>query len=385
MTVPNVVTLGDLAPLPADLMATIMGEKPVRGFDASHVAFIERAIAGHDAVLKDKPDDLHANYNKALLLLSIGRFEEGWPLFEWRLEVKDSIFKYDWFPIERWDRGDITGKNVLVWLEQGIGDQVMAVSMIPQLAAKAKSVVLMADRRFGEIFARSFPNVEFYKTGCKVPARLKAWDFDCQLSVSDLGSMFRKSFAEFTTEPYLKADPVKMAALRRKYLGKSDGPLIGFSWMSANQNFGLQKSIPPAYFLPLAKMPGATYVSLQYGDHDIDKQAFRDLGADFIDDKSIDPLLSLDDCAAQIAACDMVISVSNSTVHLAGAMGVPVHALVPLGHGRVWYWHTGMNPSPWYPSVQIHRCEKVDDWSYAINSAWQAAFKGMHNVRSRAA
>ena len=347
-------------------------------FPLEHLLFIHNAIGELDGVLSQKPDDLHANYNKAMLLLSIGEFERGWKLFEWRFKILNSIFSYEWFPVPRWDyKSDVTGKHVLVWLEQGIGDQIMGASMVPDIAAKAASVTLMADRRFADLCRRSFPaNVEFYKFGDPISPRLKAWDYDCQLSMADLGFMFRKKFEDFPGVTFLKPDADKVAALRAKYKkAGGDRPLVGFSWMSANVKYGALKSIPPDDYIGVLKDKDVQYVSLQYGDNPIDMDMLRQRGAEFIVDPSIDPLISLDDSAAQIAAMDHVVSVSNSTVHLAGAMGVPTTAMIPVGHGRVWYWFTAMDHSCWYPSVRLRRTKSPDYWRDIVGETAQDIFR----------
>lgn len=337
-------------------------------FPKDHMAFMENALAGQDALLAKKPGDLGATYNKALMLLSIGRFEEGWPLFESRLKITDAIFSYDWFPVRRWEGENIAGKSVLLWLEQGVGDQVMAASMLPDLIAKGCDITVLADGRFAPLFRRSFPQITFYKTGDRVPERLRNWSFDVQFSVSDIGYIFRKDFDDFPRTAYIKPDPNKVAKLRAAY--KTDSrPVIGFSWMSAELKRGVLKSIPPQLFGALLQHDNCKYVNLQYGDNDADMSVFDAMGCNYIVDRSIDPLLSLDDCAAQIAACDMVVSSSNSTVHLAGAMGVETSVIVPIGHGRAWYWFTSMRDSPWYPSLKIHRCPKIDQWEVPIVEA----------------
>ncbi len=343
-------------------------------FSDEHMGFINTAIAERDAILAKDPQNIEARYNKALMLLSVGQFSEGWPLFDVRCELPDAIHKYDWFPVPRWDGSDITGKHVLLWLEQGIGDQIMAMAMVQRLADKAATVTMLADRRFRDICKRTFSsNVQFHMVGEHITPRLAKWDFDCQLSVTDLGRMFLRTGDDFNSKPYLKANPEKIAELRRKY--KTDErPLIGFSWMSTNARFGNLKSIPPDQMRKLLSFKEFNYVNLQYGDNDSDEAALRALGCEFITDSSIDPLISLDDSAAQIAAMDMIVSVSNSTVHFAGALGVETIALVPLGHGRVWYWFTEHDNTPWYDSVKICRANKPGDWSDAIGNAFTRLF-----------
>ena len=340
-------------------------------FDQDHMDFIRKCIAERDAVLAEKPDDIEAKYNKALMLLSIGEFTEGWPLFDIRTELPNAIHKYSWFPVPRWDGSDISGKHVMLWLEQGIGDQIMAMSMLGRLAEKAASVVLLADRRFYDIVKRSFPaNVQMHRVGDHIPSRLRKWDFDCQISMSDMGQMFLRTGDDFNNKPYIKPDPALVEHFRRKYNKRPDRKLIGFSWMSANAQCGALKSIPPAIFERLLHFGGADFVSLQYGDNQDDLREFRKMGCDFVNDNDVDPLVSLEESAAQIAAMDMVVSVSNSTVHMAGAMGVKTLVLVPVGHGRAWYWFTGYNQAPWYDSVTVCRADDTEDWSDAINKAY---------------
>ena len=291
-------------------------------------------------------------------------------MFDVRCEVPGAVYSYDWFPAARWDGGDLTGKHVLLWLEQGIGDQIMGMSMIQRLLDKVASCVLMADRRFAPICRRTFPKAEFYRVGDHVPRRLRDFDFDCQLSVTDLGRMFLPTGVDIMGTPFLQPNIGKVAELRRKYKN-GDKPLVGFSWMSANDRTGFLKSIPPAQFKQLLGFSNLQYVNLQYGDNSEDLAAFRALGCDFIHDTDIDPLVSLDDSAAQIAAMDIVVSVSNSTVHFAGAMGVKTYALIPIGHGRVWYWFTDHERTPWYDSVQICRSESPGEWAEPIDKAWR--------------
>lgn len=337
-------------------------------FTDEHMGFINEAIAERDATLAKDPDNVEARYNKALMLLSIGKFSEAWPIFDVRFKV-DPIFSYDWFPVPRWDGTDITGKHVLVWLEQGIGDQIMSMAMVERTAAKAASVVLMADRRFAALCRRTFPNVEFHRVGDPLPERMKTWDFDYQLSMSDMGQMFLRTGDDFNSGAFLKPDAEKVARLRHRY-GKSGKPLVGISWVSQNPRYGNLKSMSPDEFKVLLQFKQFQYVVLQYGASDADIAALRAVCPDLIYDPTIDPLLNLDDSASQIAAMDLVVSVSNSTVHFAGAMGVKTLALVPIGHGRVWYWFTGYSKSPWYDSVTICRSEDHNNWMQAITKAY---------------
>jgi len=83
----------------------------------------------------------------------------------------------------------------------------------------------------------------------------------------------------------------------------------------------------------------------------------------------IDNMNDLDGLAALIAACDLVVTVSNTTAHLAGALGKPTWVFVPYLQGRIWYWFKDQSDSPWYPQLHIKRQERGQSWGDAIASA----------------
>ncbi len=110
-----------------------------------------------------------------------------------------------------------------------------------------------------------------------------------------------------------------------------------------------------------------TFVNLQYGDCQTELDALqREHGITVINDPAIQPFGDLDPVAAQVAAMDLVISVSNTTVHLAGALGIPSWVMVPRGLGRLWYWFRGIERSPWYAGTVLHTPESDNDWDKVI-------------------
>ena len=121
---------------------------------------------------------------------------------------------------------------------------------------------------------------------------------------------------------------------------------------------------------PLLRQPGHVWVNLQYGDvgTEIAQLAERH-GIAVHRDPEIDPTQNLDGLAAQIAALDAVVSSSNSTVHLAGALGRPCHVLLPAGRGRMWYWPREGETSPWYASIRLLRQQTAGDWSAVVTRA----------------
>ena len=140
--------------------------------------------------------------------------------------------------------------------------------------------------------------------------------------------------------------------------------MIGISWKSKNRKFGKFKSTFLDHWEGFLSrfQQDCFFISLQYGDVDNELDAFfGKSGIKIYRDKDIDPLESLDDFAAQVSALDLVISTSNTTVHMAGALGKPVWTL--LHYVPDWRWMLGRSDSPWYPSMTLFRSRKLGDWS----------------------
>jgi hypothetical protein len=116
--------------------------------------------------------------------------------------------------------------------------------------------------------------------------------------------------------------------------------------------------------------PGAFFVNLQYGDCTQEIEAARAAtGVAVYSDPGIDAMKDLDGFAAQVRAMDMVVSTSNTTVHFAGAQNVPCWTLLPAGPGALWYWFTGREDSPWYPSMRLLRRAVDGTWRDLIARA----------------
>jgi ADP-heptose:LPS heptosyltransferase len=117
----------------------------------------------------------------------------------------------------------------------------------------------------------------------------------------------------------------------------------------------------------ILRVPGITFVSLQYGPHSTDIEAARKrTGANIVIDSTIDSSGDLDGFAAQVAAMDLVISVSNTTVHMAGALARPVWVLTPTGPGAHWYWFRERADSPWYPAARLFRQDTRGSWEEPV-------------------
>jgi tetratricopeptide (TPR) repeat protein len=340
------------------------------------------AIISYERAVELKPDFYGAKTNKAQALLSLGRLSEGWKVYRHRFDQKFLASKRRAFPYRQWDGRADGSLRLLLWTDQGLGDEVLYASMIADAQARVGRCILECHPGVAAMFQRSFPNIAVVARS-KTPSPLIA-DFkpDVQLPLAELAELFRPDVASIPRHRgYIMPDAHARTALRAKYAALAEGRrIVGISWKSENPNSGHHKSVPLPRWTPVLRVPGVLFVSLQYGRTTTDlEEAARASGVKVVHDPEVDPLASPDLSAAQIAAMDLVISTSNTTAHFAGAMNTPVWTLVPTGAGAFWYWFLERTDSPWYPSMRLFRQSKAGEWSGAIDAvaaelnAWASA------------
>ena len=260
--------------------------------------------------------------NLACSLLALGKFDEGWPMYEQMLRSdrgRHTVFvQNSQYPV--WHGEPLDGKSVLVSAEQGIGEQIMFATMIDRLTGAGARVGYVCDERLVPMIERSMPGVQVFAAQIGDP---EPEGFDYFLPVGSLAPRFLHSAADFPRcKGFLSPDEDFTAELRDRYRDGHDGPVIGISWRSASGLVGIQKNAPLALWTPIFNLPGCRFISVQYGDvRDDVAKARKDLGVEIDVDPDVDAMKSIDRNAAQIAACDLIISISNATLHIAGACG----------------------------------------------------------------
>ncbi|MBX7199588.1 MAG: tetratricopeptide repeat protein [Rhodospirillaceae bacterium] len=326
----------------------------------------EAARGYYDRILARQPDDADTHYQRAGSLLSQGHFAEGWIELLWRFKRRESYGMYGRLKYPYWQGEDLAGKKIMVWTEQGLGEALILGTMLPDLFARGAEVVLVCTPRLVPLFKAAFPTIGLIPMGeGPVDPALKA-NVSFQASVSELGRRLRPSFAAFPQKPYLVADPTLTQALRYKYTAVAQGRrIVGISWFSKSPGAEAEKTPSLAHWAHILKTPDILFVSLQYeyGRCAADLAAFaRDFGVPVFSDPAVDPMRDLVAFAAQVAAMDLTVSVSNTTVHFAGALGKPVWTMIPSNRGRPWHWFVDRDDSPWYPHVRMFRQPPAGPW-----------------------
>jgi tetratricopeptide (TPR) repeat protein len=313
-------------------------------------------------------DDAIANYGLGNLELSQLNFSDGWRGYEyrWTSEGFDSpplvTIKPSWL-------GAAQQGSLLVWSEQGIGDQILYSSMLNELAEFCQRNVISLDKKLLPIFRRSFPNYEFINKEDPISEDI----YEEHIPIGSLGGIFRNSLEDFQRahHPYIFDDVARTQSIRSRSDFKNK-ITCGVSWGSSNWKVGDDKSIPIQDLYPILKMNNIEFVNLQYGDTKRTLLRVKEeIGKKILNLDEIDLFKDVDGALSIIAACDIVVTSSNSTAHLAGALGKETLLLVPYSVGRFWYWHAVDGKSIWYPSVKVFEQEHQGDWSAPVNAVKQ--------------
>lgn len=374
--------LGRLKPAEADARAAV-GAEPgfAAGWNTLGSVLMARGKAGEaldafEQAIDADGDAPQARFNRSVALLTLGRLAEGWDGYELGWAVPSGRFPRAEFPQPLWDGRPLGDGSLLVWGEQGLGDELMFASLIPQLAGEGVRVVLDCDARLAPLLSRGLchdlphclPGVTVVARSEPPDERLTAPDVVAQIPAGSLPRLMRRRIEDFAgRQPaFLKADPGRVAELRRRLEDRrGDGRrLIGVSWSSKNAAVGHLRSIPLTRLAHALEQPGVRLVSLQYGD------VAAEAAAAGVTDPGLDAWGDIDGLAALIAAMDLVVSVDNSTVHLAGGLGRPAWALLP--HAAEWRWMQGRQDTVWYPSVRLFRQTAPGDWDGVLREVGEA-------------
>jgi tetratricopeptide (TPR) repeat protein len=322
------------------------------------------SLRGFERVKRIQPGHAKSMWNGGLVRLSLGEFQRGWADYEWRFDVKPqdrTIDADNTFDATR----DVTAR-VLVWGEQGVGDEVMFGSMLGEFRGWCGKMLVQMDKRLIPLFRRSLPqDVEFYERGSVVSEGL----YDSHIPIGSLGLHLRPSRESFEGHrgAYLKADPDRVRALRESF-GLVEGErLIGVSWRSSNPETGAGRSLPLWELAQVLGGEGRRLVNLQYGsvqEEIAEAQARCGIRVEQVPD--LDCQNDLDGLAALIMVCDEVVSIGNATAHLAGALGQRTTVLLP--YSPSWRWMAKGEESPWYQSVRLLRQAERGDWLSVIQA-----------------
>ena len=304
-------------------------------------------------------------YNLALLNLLLTDFEKGWGLYEKRDHIKHYLSLRNTSNKPYLDKISKEIKKLLIIGEQGLGDQILFSSVINDLLKFKYQLIVKIDFRLINLFKRSFPEVHFVSMNdiCDHSS------YNYEILMGSLQKFFRNKISDFNlvTYPFIVPDEIKTRKFKSN-VNKEKKYICGISWLSKNDKVGNSKSLKLAQLLPILKIPNIIFVDLQYGDTFLERTALeKTSNIKLYKFEDVDSFNDIDSLTSIINACDIVVTSSNVTAHIAGSIGKNTCLLAPRSRGRIWYWHYGHKQSLWYPSVQIFTQDEEGDWSTPVN------------------
>ena len=316
-----------------------------------------KAIEWHHRALSLDPVHPEAQLNLANCHLKQSQFVQGWPGWEYRFDVSAEACSRLKTSKLRWN-GEGKPTRLLIWPEQGVGDQLFWGGLLRELVEVAEEVIAQLDARLIPLMQPLHPTIRFVSADVEVPEA----QYDMQIPFGSLGRLFRNAESDFPERQcYVEVDASHVNSWRQ-LLAPHGQKLCGVSWKSRNHRIGHHKSLALENLAPCLREPGVVYVNLQYGDVASEIQRLKQsTGIEIVQPKGLDIYNDLYGLAGLMAACDVVLSSSSSTAHLAGALGKDTVLLLPEGKGLFWYWCNQRNGrSLWYPSIRMVKKTSVD-------------------------
>jgi tetratricopeptide (TPR) repeat protein len=319
----------------------------------------EAALASYQIALWLKPDSASAHWNRSLAWLQIGEYEQGWPEYEWRWKRKKATPRP--FRQPQWDGAPFSGKTLLVYMEQGLGDMIQFIRYVPLAKERGGKVIVQCPGFLMPLFSSCRGIDRIVPEGSPLP------EFDIYVPVMTLPMIFKTTLQSIPSEvPYLFADKSRVDQWRQK-LNNYPGFRIGISWQgNPFHQWDRYRSIPLHLFEPLTKLEGVRLFSLQqvHGLEQLQtiKSCFEIIELPSELDSGSAAFM---DTAAIIQNLDLIIAPDTALAHLAGALAAPVW--LALATIVDWRWMLRRKDSPWYPNTRLFRQVSLGDWEEVLH------------------
>jgi tetratricopeptide (TPR) repeat protein len=322
------------------------------------------------------PDDAQTLANLGFAQLGLKNWKEGWKNYR-NILGTHSRTKMQYSGEPEWD--GTPGKTVVLYGEQGIGDEISFASMVPDAIAHCKKVIIDCDVRLANLFQRSFPEARVYGTRKVKPYSEKPekWlpedrEFDASLAIGQIGEYYRGDVSDCPGTPYLVPDPERVLMWKSLWATKQK-PVIGIAWQGGIPKTGAHlRRWTLETLLPVLKSVDAHWVVLEYKPAGAELDVFRAKYPE-IDIREY-PHATLtkdyDDTAALVASLDHVFCIQTAVAHLGGALGIPTWVCVPPC--SQWRYGAEGDTIPWYNSVRVIRQGK--GWDFNKMGAELAAY-----------
>ncbi|GLQ32231.1 tetratricopeptide repeat protein [Litoribrevibacter albus] len=374
------VSMSELQDREAELLGMKADVAYIRGDD-------QEAESLYREALNLDPNNLSAEVNLSYCLLRQSKFEEGWALNSNRTAVaSNAVLQYEGLSLlPKWEGQCLKNKTMLVLSEQGVGDQILFVRYLLLLQSRfvLKDIVCIVEPRIASLFEFSdFGKVRFVSVDS---TKLNAQGFDYYSYLGDLPRNLGAGTDAtlFKSEQYIYAHRTRVHEYRDKYFKLfGNKKKIGITWKSSSRLSGDRKNLELASMAPLFELENVQWICLQYGDVSEDlyklNTAFE---TNIYVDETVDLTNNLALSAVQIMALDLVVTVSNATAHLCGALGVD--CLLLTSKSPMWYWGGDGEKSVFYPSISIYRQKEHNQWLEVVERVKKTISENYTSVTSK--
>lgn len=327
----------------------------------NHLGLYEEDLKIIEKFKKIKPEDKSLDFSVGMAYLHLGKFKEAWPFYESRWDEKNSdgtIKILPNFSKPRW-QPELGYNNILIWGEQGIGDQILHGTMLRDFSRQFKKVYLAIDPKLVQIFSESFPEIVVYSLFDETSTDF----FDYHIPLCSIGAYTRGSYKDFSaTETYYHLSS-------KSSYSKSNKLKCALSWKSVNGQKSDFKSTTLDSLKPILEIKNIDFYSIQYSDSADEIRYMKEKYGIIIN--TIDDLDLYNDIYGLmnfIQSCNFTITTSSTSAHLSGALNIPTYLLLAKSYGKFWYWDNFyMGKNVWYPSIEKFTQKVYKDWSHPIN------------------
>lgn len=335
----------------------------------------ERALKCLNEFLQRSPGDVRARFNRSLLLWDMMDYANAFSDLDARLETERHTYVKK-FKQPLWQGQSLTDKRLLVYLEQGLGEQVSAALLLKDVLPICGSLFVEGDPRLVAILERSIPGVRAFGVESRDASPFFCDDnIDFQVPSWSLYRHFRKSAKDFPAhQGYLKVNPDLKNKWRDRIAHLEPGLKVGIAWQSSaafvdagNQSLRQKSSVPLEQLCSAVLEPEVRLVSLQYGDVQAELGQVREKqGHEIVTWPDLDVKNDLENLAAMIVQLDVVVAINSFVAYFANALGKKV--LMPCHAGFKAGWPTIFNQDPEYPHITYFRQERRGDWDRTLEN-----------------
>ena len=334
-----------------------------------HTGSEEEVLDLYKTALELMPDEKIVNFNYALTLFCYGHLEEAWKQYHHRWENENFSSPVRPFPQDQWDGSPLKGKKIIIYGEQGLGDEIRHASLIPDMLKMGAEVHVECEPRLVDIFRRSFEGAKVFPKPY-TEAETGKVDLDFQSAILDLGLYLRPTIDSFPSDPnyaFLKPDPERIVFWEKRMKALGPRPKVGMIWQSQKALGGRGRwGATVEELAPILSIEGIDFINLMYVECNDDRAKIQELyGVNLHTWDDIDLRDDQDDLCALISSLDTVVSHASSVAYTAAGLGIPTLVFMPV---KIYFDLLGNPEAPgWAPSMSYFRKSISEEWDKPLN------------------